>query len=522
MNPERSSSSQPGRPRVGLLVSLAAVLALGSPVRAAAGESSHRLGTGQAGLEPTALGQGQEEPPDQEESFDCLGPVELAEPGTPAWDELNAANAFCAGERVQDRAAHPVLQDADIIGDVYREPSRHDGVRFRYDTTTIDGLDAEVYRPCAVGTCPDLPDGLETSEPPYPAVVIFHGGGSTKDLHWWSSQPLAEAGYLVVAFDAPGSSPTMEDASTVVDWLSGDDPLAADFDGERLGIAGHSAGGVVVSEFGQRDPRVSAIVSWDRAQSSPLPSDLPLDTPALFMFADYNCQDVPVCNPEVYETAPNPDGPGNKGGDFLLLEEAGVDTMQVPLRAALHLDWVPGTATGGNRYAEPVTVYYTLAWFDRYVRGATEPEVAADAFERLTATEFDDSADRHNISQGIFDPDLAAESTDPFADNVPYRIGGLSVADRLSFYFRAKCSLTVPGSSETVVSNDVRADGCPRPEGTGPETASDEAAAAADSDSSSATVVMVVAAIAGGVLLGGGALIAYRRFATGGSSRDRS
>jgi dienelactone hydrolase len=62
----------------------------------------------------------------------------------------------------------------------------------------------------------------------------------------------------------------------VVDWLYGDDPLAAEFDGERLGIAGHSRGGVVVSEFGQRDPRVSAVVSWDRAQSTPLPTDLPL------------------------------------------------------------------------------------------------------------------------------------------------------------------------------------------------------------------------------------------------------
>jgi hypothetical protein len=135
-----------------------------------------------------------------------------------------------------------------------------------------------------------------------------------------------------------------------------------------------------VSEFGQRDPRVSAVVSWDRAQSTPLPTDLPLGTPTLFMFADYNCQQVPICEPEAYDTAPDPDGPGNKGDDFLLLQGAGVDTMQVPLRAALHLDWVPSQLSG-NRYAEVVTVYYTLAWFDRYGRGATEPDVGADAFD---------------------------------------------------------------------------------------------------------------------------------------------
>ena len=242
-------------------------------------------------------------------------------------------------------------------------------------------------------------------------MITFHGGASNKTLHWWSSQPLAEAGYLVVAFDSP-AGPTPEDAAAIVDWLYGDDPLAADFDGERLGIAGHSRGGVVVGEFGQRERRVSAVVSWDRAQSTPLSADLALRTPTLFFFADYNCQNVPVCNPETYETRPDPDGPGNKGDDFKLLQEAGVDSMQVPLRAALHLDFVPSQLSG-NRYAEIVAVYYTLAWFDRYVRGATESDVARDAFERLTATTFDDTADRHNISQGIFDPARAAASPTP-------------------------------------------------------------------------------------------------------------
>ena len=135
-----------------------------------------------------------------DEAIDCLGPVEDAEPGSPDWDELNAANAYCARERDRDKPAHRVL-DRTAPADAYREPSRHDDVRFRYDTTTIGGLDAEVYRPCAAGSCPDLPAGLETFEPPYPAVVVFHGGAANSSLYWWASQPLAEAGYLVVAFD---------------------------------------------------------------------------------------------------------------------------------------------------------------------------------------------------------------------------------------------------------------------------------------------------------------------------------
>jgi hypothetical protein len=426
-----------------------------------------------------------------DDTVDCLGPVVAADPGTPAWDELNVANAHCARERDLDKPAHRVL-DRTAPADAYREPSRHDGVRFRYDTATIGGLAAEVYRPCAPGTCADRPDGLDTFEPPYPAVVVFHGGGANSRLYWWASQPLAEAGYLVVAFDSP-AGPTPQDAATVVDWLHGDDPLAADFDGERLGIAGHSRGGVVVSEFGQRDPRVSAVVSWDRAQSTPLPADLPLATPTLFMFADYNCQQVPVCEPEPYHTSPDPDGPGNKGDDYLLLREAGVDTMQIPLRAALHLDWVP-SQLAGNRYAEAVSLYYTLAWFDRYVRGATEPGVATAAFERLTAGEVDDSADRHNISQGRFDP-ARATPDDPYSGNVPYGIEGLPVADRLSFYYRAKCSLTAPGSPATATSDDIRSEGCTTPGGVLSAGSGEPTAAAAPEQSHSTSVAHPVLSV---------------------------
>jgi dienelactone hydrolase len=312
-----------------------------------------------------------------------------------------------------------------------------------------------------------------------------------------------------VAFDSP-AGPTPEDAAVIVDWLYGDDPLAADFDGERLGIAGHSRGGVVVSEFGQREPRVSAVVSWDRAQSTPLSPDLELRTPTLFLFADYNCQNVPVCNPENYETQPDPDGPGNKGDDFKLLRDAGVDSMQVPLRAALHLDFVPSQLSG-NRYAEIVTVYFTLAWFDRYVRGATESDVARAAFQRLTAATFDESADRHNISQGVFDSNLKAASADPYAGNVPYRIAGLPVADRLSFFFRTKCFLTVPGTKQRAISDDMRTEGCAAPASREGATGPPREVNADSGSSGGATRAVVVGA---GVVLAGlsaGAVLLFRR-----------
>jgi pimeloyl-ACP methyl ester carboxylesterase len=418
------------------------------------------LGLFVASLSARAMGSG---PLDDVVPVDCGGPATDARPGTPEWTVRDAGNMYCAEQRHLDQPLHPVaaLPLPGIPYDAYREPSRHNGVRFRYLATTIGGLAAEVYRPCAAGTCTNMPPGLRTFEPPYPAVIILHGGLSHKELHWWSSQPLAEAGYLVVAFDAQDTSPTVAEADTVLDWLlSDDDAFRGELDADHIGIAGHSAGGVVSSAFGQQDDRISAVVSWDRAQSGQMPSDLVIGTPALFFFADYNCQQVPVCQPEPYQSAPNPDGPGNKGEDFTRVAAAGVDSMQIALRAALHLDFVP-SELAGNRYAESVVMYFTTAWFDRYLKGDNDPDTAADAYARLTAPVFNGSADLHNISQGFFDPVKAAASGDLYGGNVPYTVERMPVADRLSFYYLSRCSLSVPGSAARAISDDIRKNGCP-------------------------------------------------------------
>src|ERR687886_334634 len=114
-------------------------------------------------------------------------------------------------------------------------------------------------------------------------------------------------------------------------------PRWSELDREHVGLAGHSAGGVAVSRLGQEDRRVSAIVSWDRAQSSPMPQGLRIRTPALFLVSDFNCQKVPVCLPVRYSTPPDPLGPGNKDEDYQRLRNAGIDTMKITLRAMTHL-----------------------------------------------------------------------------------------------------------------------------------------------------------------------------------------
>jgi dienelactone hydrolase len=409
--------------------------------------------------------------------IDCVGAPAQAVPGTLTWHLRELREVYCGEQRVVDTATNPgfqlagafnTLRDRAITtGDPYRDPTRFDGSRFRYfKTSFVDPkgrrLAARLFLPCDA-SCRAMPAGLTRFSAPYPAVIVVHGGSAHQEMYWWGSEALAEAGYLVLTFQVPldentGSDSFPGDTAAAVDFLVSTpaaptshnevNPRWRDLDPAHIGLAGHSAGGFAVSQVGQEDSRVSAIVSWDRAQSSPMREDLPLRTPALFMTADYNCQKVPVCVPQPYTSAPDPLGPGNKDEDFQRLRAAGVDTMKISLRSATHLDFTQfGLAGTGSRYGAAVAAYYTLAWFDRYLRGAASPSVAADATRRLTATSFDASADVHSISGGRWDPTRLA--------NVPPMLAGLPVANRLSFHFRSGWFL----DGGALACDDIRA-GC--------------------------------------------------------------
>jgi dienelactone hydrolase len=396
-------------------------------------------------------------------AVDCTGPAGDPPPGTPAWHAREDREAACGEQRASDTAANPAFQAAGaemtarngqvIPQDPFRDPAKLAGTRFRSQKVSFadpkgQRLDARLFLPCD-DSCHDLPAGLRTFAPPYPGVVVIHGGSADQAMYWWGAEPLAEAGYMVLTFQVPtaentGPASFPDDTRSAIDFLTstpssptaaGDvNPRWAELDRKRIGVAGHSAGGYAASLVGQQDRRVSAIVSWDRAQSSPMPDDLVLRTPALFLTADYNCQRVPVCVPQPYTEPPDPLGPGNKDEDFRRVRAAGLDTMKVSLRAATHLDFTQfGLAGTGSRYGAAAAEYYTLAWFDRYLRGVggapAAGRIAGDALRRLTATTFDDSGDIHNISGGQWDP--ATQS------NVPAHVAGQPVADRLSFHFRS-------------------------------------------------------------------------------------
>jgi hypothetical protein len=199
-------------------------------------------------------------------------------------------------------------------------------------------------------------------------------------------------------------------------------------------------------------PRYSAAVAFDPAGPTLPGSDL-LRTPTMVHVGDYGLAGpIPP-----RDTKPTAD-PGSKYTYFDALRDAGVDTMQVSPRASTHIDW--GRPSGGpfSTYGEMVAVYYTLAWFDRYLKGVDDVAMADDALRRLTATDtFDGSADVHSIGTGFFDAQRALSGGSVEAGNVPITIEDMPIRNRLSFYYPTRYSLK--NGTGQLQCEDVRA-GC--------------------------------------------------------------
>jgi hypothetical protein len=392
--------------------------------------------------------------------YDCAAAPPPAKPRSIAWEQREVDEAHCGEQRFFDIETNPAFiaaegQQSSLSGgvppeDPFRDPAKLRGHRFRFRQTQVPDpsgtmLAAEMFLPCSAHSCHEEPRGLVHRRGPYPAVVVVHGGSASMQHYLWADEALAESGFMVLTFQVPlrqntGSAPFPGDTEAALDYLFAT-PRHRDhgvFNPEwrslargHVGVAGHSGGAYGAIVTGQRDDRVRAVVSWDRAKSTPMPKHLPLRHPTLFTVSDYQCQQVPVCISQPYTAPPPFLGPGNKDQDFTRMRSAGIDTMKIALRAGTHLDYtqfVPGT---GSRYGAAVALYYTLAWFDHYLLGRMPHRrtIERRSLQRLLATRFDDSADIHNISGGTYD---AASGR-----NVPATIAGQPVIDRLSFHFRS-------------------------------------------------------------------------------------
>ena len=446
---------------------------------------------------------------------DCYAPAGDPEPGSPEWQERDTKNMICAGLRNRDQLSSPAYAyqhhvsfpelHLNALIEQAQDPTNPRGGfttlvpgsraadPFRTIARWTELTDATVTRvefPAQNGATLrghvfEPPPGVPEPEGGFPGVVITDGSvQGYQQLYFWAAEDLAANGYIAMTYDVQGQGdsdllgedcpgdcsgvPYQQDYNffqgaedSLGFFLSDANPARGSLDGDRVGLAGHSLGAAAVSEVGQCDSRVKAIVAWDNLRAPDAcdgatiapehQSGSTARVPALGISNDYGFWMEP--------TTERPDPLAQQGG-YLALKEAGLDTMEVVLRGATHLEYtyIP-LVLPASRLGERFASHYTVAWFDRYLKGDE------NAFDRLVTTAFDGGADATSIGAGDYSPEAAlADPTNPIAGNVPYTIEGMEVPNALSFYYDSAYSLTDPATGTRHTCADMAEPGaCPPP-----------------------------------------------------------
>ncbi|MDX6216485.1 MAG: hypothetical protein QOG99_2069 [Frankiales bacterium] len=329
----------------------------------------------------------------------------------------------------------------------------------------------------------------------YPGIVITDGSiQAYEQLYYWAAQGLAQYGYEVLTYDVQGQGDSdllpahctpgsclgvpyqqnynfYQGAEDSLSWFdSAKNPGHRMLDHARLAIAGHSLGAAAVSWVGQCDSRVKAIVAWDDlgpvamancAKNVSVPKAFRatrLHAPALATTNDYEFNVQPAT------AVPDPHGDANAGGlngdaGYLSLAKAGIDSELVSFRNGTHLtySYIP-LVLPSNQLSERFAFYWTLAWFDRYVRGSANPYTPVAAFDRLTNLgRYDGSADTNRLGT----VSIGTGTWDAAKGNVPYLVRGIPVTGSLSFYYYSGYRLTDPRTGAVRTCSDLLAH-CPK------------------------------------------------------------
>ena len=172
--------------------------------------------------------------------------------------------------------------------------------------------------------------------------------------------------------------------------------------------------------------------------------------PALGLSNDYGFWTQPT------DTPPNKNA---KVGGFTTLAEAGIDTAEVVLRGATHLEYTYIDAVlPASRLGERMASYYTVAWFDRYLKGD------ASAFDRLRARPRSTGARTRHRSAQATSARRRHWRTRPirWPGTCRTRSRGSAVENAVSFYYRSAYSLTSPAGGHWACTDLTDASTCTR------------------------------------------------------------
>ncbi len=164
-----------------------------------------------------------------------------------------------------------------------RDAERSDQVRF---TVWYPAQSGAKEQPITIGPpgSPLFEVGSSAADAPvatgrWPVLLLSHGNGGTARMMGWFGTALARAGYVVVAVDHPGNNgiDAMTAAGSILMWnrvddlaaawaaVQADPRLSAHVDGERLGLAGYSAGGYTALVAAGAQPDMERLVAFCKA-----------------------------------------------------------------------------------------------------------------------------------------------------------------------------------------------------------------------------------------------------------------
>ncbi|WP_030993098.1 CocE/NonD family hydrolase [Streptomyces sp. NRRL WC-3744] len=296
-------------------------------------------------------------------------------------------------------------------------------VRRSDQVMAVDGvrLDTSYFTPAGTGR--------------YPAVLLAHGFGGSKDDMRRQAEDLARDGYAVLTWSARGfggstgkiglNDPKGEvaDVSRLIDWLARQPQVLLDKPGDpRVGMAGGSYGGAISLLAAGHDHRVDAIAPaityWNLADAL-FPNDVFkklwagvfVNTgggcgkfePALCRMYDRVAESGtpdPAARKLLEERSPSAVGDRIKVPTLLVQGQTDslfplgqADAAEKAIRAngaPVDVDWIAGGHDGGDMETSRVEAR-VRAWFDRYLKGDKGTDTGP-AF-RITRTGGVDSTD---------------------------------------------------------------------------------------------------------------------------------